>query len=333
MNGQFPLGQINPFKYFIGLACFFAVLFTFMDEHNGRAVWAVFGQWLLQTNGVMALFIGSHLVLSRTRLSLTSWTKLLVSGCIATVVFTPFSLLIDVYIEKDTVFDTTSLVKEWLMMAPPAITCWVVVNLPWLMGINFNYSNKADFSESKTVVNNEMLATRFVQQEKKRDPITTQLDLIKPIHSMNRIEADTRVEDHNRVDSIERIDKLAVGEPDSDKLTSDLLPEIPIEDDFTKIIKRVGADNIFSLKSELHYLSVITAGKEQLILYSLKEAIRLLETQYKLPVGGQVHRSYWVNQRHVISLLKQGREGRLLLPCNYCALVSRVHMVRVKTWF
>lgn len=320
MNGQFPLGQINPFKYFIGLACFFAVLFTFMDEHNGRAVWAIFGQWLLQTNGVMALFIGSQFLLSRMSLSLKPWENLLVSGCIATIIFTPFSLLIDVYIEKDTVFDTASLVNEWLMMAPPAITCWVIVNLPWLMGINFNYSNKVDLSESSAVINNKMMATRFTQQGNKSDQKTIQSDLIKSIHS----------EGINRVGCI---DKSALKVPKNDELTGGLLPEISIEDEFTTIINRTGAHNILSLKSELHYLSVITAGKEQLILYSLKAAIRLLETQYQLPMGGQVHRSYWVNQSHVVSLLKQGREGRLLLPCNYYALVSRAHMVRVKAWF
>lgn len=312
MNGHFPLGQINPFKYFFGLATFFAVLFTLKEDNGGADFVFTLVNWLIQTNGMMVFFIGCHLLLGAINSSLVSWQKLGVSGFIATILFTPFSLIIDVFVETDTAFTVNNLAAEWLAMAPLAIICWFVINLPWIMGVNFNYSNKAEiYTDSADINGNPIKGNQLSNND------------VIPVNSRKPFDKAISVPTFSHHNSEKEKAKENVNE---------LSVTFPI-DDFTRIIHKVGAENILFLKSELHYLSVGTEKAEQLILYSLKDAIHLLENKYKLQLGGQVHRSYWVNQQHIISLNKQGREGRLLLPNNYVVLVSRSHMPKVKGWF
>lgn len=287
MNGQFPLGSVNPFKYFFGLASFFAILFTLMLDHNNQSPVSVLIQWLLQTNGIVAVFIGSHILLSSVKLSLVAWQKLFISGVLASIVFTPISLLIDMNFGHNSEFNLSALTDEWLSMAPPAIACWALVNLPWLLGIKFNYSTK-------------------------QTPSNTDIPV-----SQSPLQVEQKAESSNATDAT--------------FVSGQALQ--PVDDDFTKLVDKIGAQNVVMLKSELHYLSVVGTESEQLILYSLKDAISLLENQYHLLSGSQVHRSYWVNKPFVISIEKKAREGRLLLLNNHIALVSRANMAKVKTWF
>lgn len=67
----------------------------------------------------------------------------------------------------------------------------------------------------------------------------------------------------------------------------------------SNIPKEIGSDIIY-LKSELHYVRVVTTLGERLVLFNLKDAIADLETVLE---GIQTHRSYWVSGRHIESML------------------------------
>jgi len=76
---------------------------------------------------------------------------------------------------------------------------------------------------------------------------------------------------------------------------------------------------ILYLKSELHYLMVVTTAGQALILSNLKDAILACDGL----VGMQPHRSYWVNKAAVQEFRRQGREGILVLVNQEEIPVSR----------
>jgi DNA-binding LytR/AlgR family response regulator len=299
MNGQFPLGHINPFKYFFGLACLFAVLFTFMGKSEHGNIVLYFLQWLLQTNLAMGFLILTHLLLSRFKLPLKGWKKIMLSGLLTTIIFSPISLLIDLYIESTTVFTVRELLNEWGNMAPPVIICWLAINMPWLLGFNFNYAHKK-------------------VTEKNLQPTKYLTDVGDELASKQTIEQNT---EQKQVQQSEQ-------QPDT-TLQKNNTPQ----DEFTQLVDKIGAENIVFLKSELHYLTIGSLNEEQLILYTLKNAVAILEGHYGLAQLGQVHRSYWVNRNHIQSLQQSGREGIIAVTGDYQVMVSRTHLKKVKSWF
>lgn len=81
------------------------------------------------------------------------------------------------------------------------------------------------------------------------------------------------------------------------------------------------------LKSELHYLLVVTSQGRSLILCNLKDAIAELPESS----GFSPHRSYWVSFAAVKKLSRQGRQGQLLLQDGSKVPVSRTQMPLVTT--
>lgn len=73
----------------------------------------------------------------------------------------------------------------------------------------------------------------------------------------------------------------------------------------------IGTDLIY-IKSELHYLKVVTTLGNAMILYPLRTAVEELgkacEQQPDLS-GTLTHRSFWARTSHMIELGKRGREG------------------------
>lgn len=308
MNGQFQLGNVNPFKYFFGLSVFFAILFTLVIDRNGQNIGLFFIQWLLQTSGMMLLFITCHVFISRQCTTLVAWQALCFSGLLASLVFSPLSLLIDIYANNESIFSWLSIAEEWMAMAPPSIACWLIVNLPLILDLKFTDSNQ-----------NKYRYDLNSQKIKLKTPNTV-FDDSDPLLP-NQGDITLRPSNINK-----SIELPVVTKKKFEKL------EENISDDFTQIIDTVGVENLLLLKSELHYLSVVTTENTHLILYSLKAAIARLNTQYNVKQDGQVHRSYWANQHQVISLKKFGREGKLQLPNNHHVLVSRTHLTKVKAW-
>lgn len=84
---------------------------------------------------------------------------------------------------------------------------------------------------------------------------------------------------------------------------------------------------ILFLKSELHYLLVVTDKGNSLILYNLGDAVSELPPES----GLSVHRSYWVAFAAVETLVKKGRQGELKIINGRTVPVSRNNLRRVDT--
>jgi len=100
-------------------------------------------------------------------------------------------------------------------------------------------------------------------------------------------------------------------------------PQVPVNNGmqletslFTRIPARLGRDVIY-LEAQEHYLRIVLAGGELLLLQGMANAILELETEGVK--GIQVHRSYWVNLAHVKRILADSRGG-------YCELSSDVRI-------
>lgn len=96
----------------------------------------------------------------------------------------------------------------------------------------------------------------------------------------------------------------------------------PLRARFIELIPEDKKGDLIYLKSELHYLLVVTDRAESLILYSLKNAISELPPNR----GMQIHRSYWVDTSMINSLEKNGREGTLLMKNGDSLPVSRRYL-------
>jgi hypothetical protein len=87
--------------------------------------------------------------------------------------------------------------------------------------------------------------------------------------------------------------------------------------------------DILYLKSELHYLLVVTTAGQSLILFNLRDAI----TACSGLDGIQPHRSYWVQKSAVRAFRKEGREGVLVLSNDTEIPVSRSKVSEVSQLF
>jgi hypothetical protein len=171
MNGQFSLGDMHPVKYFFGISIGLGLLFAFIsggpDTEPTNPFWLVLVQWQLQTSLPMGLLILSQLLLAKMHRfnQFSIWKQVITSGVIGGTLFVPVALLIDVYLmgELSPMDIKVELMDEWLGVVPPVVITWVLINLPWLMGLQFQkiesftqqnlVTNQASMPNQKKVVN------------------------------------------------------------------------------------------------------------------------------------------------------------------------------------
>lgn len=95
---------------------------------------------------------------------------------------------------------------------------------------------------------------------------------------------------------------------------------------FSLIPGEIGTD-VICLKSELHYVRVVTTVGEKLVLYNMKDAIADLEI---ISEGIQTHRSYWVSGRHIKSLTTDNNYKYIITTNDQRIPVSRRRTAYVK---
>jgi hypothetical protein len=88
----------------------------------------------------------------------------------------------------------------------------------------------------------------------------------------------------------------------------------------------IGSDIVY-LRSELHYVRVVTPAGERLVLFSLKDAINEVES---MVVGIRTHRSYWVSSQHIKALVTDSKYKYLLTSNNEKVPISRRKLSSVK---
>lgn len=99
--------------------------------------------------------------------------------------------------------------------------------------------------------------------------------------------------------------------------------------EFMQLVADERRGRLLYLKSELHYLQVVTDRGSSLILYNLADAIEQLPAR----AGIQVHRSYWVARDAIEKLERRGRQGELLLRDGHRVPVSRQRLAAVSAMF
>lgn len=157
MNGLFPLGDINPFRYFFGIAVIVGLVFAFISSTNNEPFSPRLVQWQLQSLLPMALMVGTHIGLSFlssfNRLSV--WQKVFMSGAVGASLFSPLALLIDIFYANEGWPQSFAeeLAGEWLGVFFPAILVWMLINTPWILDMQFVKRTSADsqLKESKEV--------------------------------------------------------------------------------------------------------------------------------------------------------------------------------------
>jgi len=137
MNGQFRFGDITPIKYFAGIGIVLACLFTFVGEDGN--LWKRFFQWLLQVLVPLILILAAHFLLEKAIgfKRLNPWCKLLLSGILGAILFTPLAFQLDIFLGNDTLVDRNyglALLEEFRALVLPVTLAWVAMNVPWLLG-------------------------------------------------------------------------------------------------------------------------------------------------------------------------------------------------------
>ena len=94
------------------------------------------------------------------------------------------------------------------------------------------------------------------------------------------------------------------------------------------IPKEIGND-IICLKSELHYVRVVTTVGERLVLYNLKDAIADLKPDVE---GIQTHRSYWVSGHHIQSMIADRGRNFILATGSRHIPVSRRKLSHIRQY-
>jgi hypothetical protein len=114
--------------------------------------------------------------------------------------------------------------------------------------------------------------------------------------------------------------------PQSNENVENVNTQISRTNFISQIPKEVGHDIIY-LKSELHYVRVITTLGETLVLFNMKDAIADLEINYE---GIQTHRSYWVSGHYIKSLITDKNRKYIITTMDQRIPVSRRKLVLVK---
>lgn len=148
MNRQFPLGQINPIKYFYFVAITTGLLFAFVTTGDDESFGLNLLIWQLQSIIPISLIIGSHSLLFGLRYfsRLNQWQQVVISGLVGSLLFAPLALGIDIYILSEGLPSNMwyELLDEASAVIPPVTIFWVLVNTPILMGLEYQKRSTTD---------------------------------------------------------------------------------------------------------------------------------------------------------------------------------------------
>jgi len=98
--------------------------------------------------------------------------------------------------------------------------------------------------------------------------------------------------------------------------------DVPAKSAFARRIPaRLGTELLY-IKVEDHYLRVQTRLGSDLLLLRMSDAVAELDPEF----GRQVHRSYWVAQRAVVGVERDGHRVRLVLTNGATIPVSRTYL-------
>jgi hypothetical protein len=270
------LGSVDTKRYFFAVTLVLVLLFAWLmpaGTAEGSFAQALF-QWFVQVAVPLALAVACQMLLTLSMRfeRLGPWWKLVLSGTLGGVLFSPLALAMDFWLGADnaaTLEAAGSLGALWLDeitgVVPPVVLVWVAINAPRVLNL--------DFSDRSAAV---------------------------PAMPADGSEA---------------------------REASGVLPSAPHRKGFRALLPPGLGGQIVYLKSELHYLRVVTPKGSALVLYALRDAVAELANE----AGVQPHRSYWVALDHVLDLRRTSGGWRLVVTGGTQVPVSRRRQTVVKT--
>ncbi len=272
------LGRVDTWRYFLAVTLVLILLFAWLGPEGtvGGGLFPALFQWSVQVAVPLALAIACQMLLSRNDgfERLGAWWKLILSGLLGGLLFSPIALAMDFWLgadDQETLAEAGGLlpllVDEMVGVVPPVTLVWVAINAPRVLNL--------DFSDRSVVAE-------------------------------------------------ERGDGQAQASERSPGASA-----LPGRTGFRALLPPGLGQDVVYLKSELHYLRVVTVKGSSLVLYALRDAVAELESDS----GVQPHRSYWVALGHVLGVRRTGKGWRLDVTGGVEIPVSRRRQAAVKQVF
>lgn len=195
MNSHFPLGDINPIKYFYLVASVTGVLFALIAPVENIPFLLHLFIWQLQAFIPISLIIVAHISLLKAQVfsKQRQWVQLLVSGITGSFAFAPAALAIDIYIVGEG-FPTEfwyELGDEAAAVIPPVTVFWMLINLPWLAGLEYQKKNNTE-PENQTPTGESEKPLHQLPEFLLNTPITRLSDVVSLSAQLHYLEVATR---------------------------------------------------------------------------------------------------------------------------------------------
>lgn len=142
MNGQFQIGQLTPWRYFLGVAIAIGLILGFTTQPQGTVFsWLHLLSWQLQSNTAIWLLVLIQMTLAKLRRyqKMGPWFQLILSGLLASLFITPVYLALDIVNGLNTLPGSSiewsaSLADEFIGFLPPVLVTWLAINAPFCLG-------------------------------------------------------------------------------------------------------------------------------------------------------------------------------------------------------
>lgn len=145
MNGQIDIGELSPWKYFMGAGLALGLVIGLsVPESSSRSEWLVLIQWIIQSLVTVGLLLVMQQLVQRVWRSGRNrpLLQLVLSGLLSALILSPPLLWLDITNGENAMPENTlelvlALLDELGGMGPPVILAWLAMNAPFLIGFKF----------------------------------------------------------------------------------------------------------------------------------------------------------------------------------------------------
>lgn len=131
----------------------------------------------------------------------------------------------------------------------------------------------------------------------------------------------TFIEDNTPLDPADKSTKTSTITPKDEQ------QDLAKQQFLAKLPKNIGKELMY-ISSDLHYLNVTTTKGNVLILGSINKVAEIFDEE-----GFLVHRSHWVNKKHVVRIVIAGSSAQCLMSNQKSIPVSRSKRKLLKAYF
>lgn len=281
-------------RYFLWITVFLTVLFSFLNPAatTGASFLARLILWFFQVGLAFCALIATHIGLQKSSHfnSLGPWLKTILSGILGSLIFTPFAMAIDIVGGLD----------EWEGFSDLSVLFFFVLD------------ESSSLVGPITIIWIAVNAPRIMQLNFEQIEAANNIrnESVEASISESTKEIAQEIQDHSD-------DEIQAAEQQEGPTFFSLLPE------------DIGRDIIY-LKSELHYLRVVSTTGDSLILFNLRDAINQIGARIN---GIQTHRSFWVARDHHQAIVRKKGQSYVRTTQDFLVPISRRNITAVKKYF